>query len=174
MGRTFLLTGLPGSGKTTCLKNLIDNLPGRAGGFYTEEVREGGRRLGFRLITLTGEKGILAHVDIKGRPRVGKYGVDLETLERIGVTALEKALIQDDYMVVDEIGKMELCSERFKRVVWQGIESEKVVLGTIMLTPHPWADRVKAHPMVTLFQVSHPNWEMVVAQVLGMLPLCQK
>ncbi len=138
MGRTFLLTGLPGSGKTTCLKNLIDNLPGRAGGFYTEEVREGGRRLGFRLITLTGEKGILAHVDIKGRPRVGKYGVDLETLERIGVTALEKALIQDDYMVVDEIGKMELCSERFKRVVWQGIESEKVVLGTIMLTPHPW------------------------------------
>lgn len=149
-------------------------LPGRAGGFYTEEIQEGGKRLGFRLVTLTGEKAILAHVDIKGRPRVGKYGVDLEVLEGIGVVALEKTLSQDDYMVVDEIGKMELCSERFKRVVWQGIESDKVVLGTIMLAPHPWADRVKAHPMVTLFQVSHPNWEKAVAQLLGMLPLCQK
>jgi len=174
MGQTFLLTGPPRAGKTTCLKELMARLPGRAGGFYTEEIREGGKRLGFRLVTLRGEKAILAHVDIKGRPRVGKYGVDLEALEGIGVVALEKALSQDDYMVVDEIGKMELCSERFKRVVWQGIESDKVVLGTIMLASHPWADRVKAHPMVTLFQVSYSNWEKAVAQILGMLSLCQK
>ncbi|MFQ6001621.1 MAG: nucleoside-triphosphatase, partial [Anaerolineae bacterium] len=72
----ILLAGRPGVGKTTVIKQVVEMLGGEAGGFYTEEIRQGGRRLGFKIITLEGEEGVLAHVDIKGAPRVSKYGVN--------------------------------------------------------------------------------------------------
>src|SRR5207244_10235406 len=80
-----LLTGRPGCGKTTLIKRVVNNLPRRVGGFYTEEIREGGSRAGFKIMTLDGEEVVFAHVDFKTRERVGKYGLDLSALEKTGV-----------------------------------------------------------------------------------------
>ncbi|MGB3904128.1 MAG: nucleoside-triphosphatase, partial [Anaerolineae bacterium] len=114
MGRTILLTGRPGVGKTTVIKKALDRLEGRAGGFYTAEIRESGRRQGFKIVTLDGQEGILSHVDIRGQPRVSRYGVNLGDLEEVGVAALRRAIAEADLIVVDEIGKMELFSEAFR------------------------------------------------------------
>ena len=78
MGKAILLTGRPRVGKTTIIKDVVRKLPGRAGGFYTEEMRERGRRQGFKIVTLDGREGILAHVGIKSRMRVSKYGVTVQ------------------------------------------------------------------------------------------------
>ncbi|MFQ5886839.1 MAG: nucleoside-triphosphatase, partial [Anaerolineae bacterium] len=42
MGHAILLAGRPGVGKTTIIKQVVDMLSGEAGGFYTEEIRQGG------------------------------------------------------------------------------------------------------------------------------------
>ena len=42
MGTALLITGAPGSGKTTFIRALVATLPWRAGGFFTDEIREGG------------------------------------------------------------------------------------------------------------------------------------
>jgi nucleoside-triphosphatase len=78
-----LIEGRPGVGKTTVARRLGQFLR-KAGvplaGFVTEELREGGNRVGFALETFDGRHGVLAHVGLSGPPRVGKYGVDVGRL----------------------------------------------------------------------------------------------
>ena len=62
----ILLTGKPGVGKTTLIQKLVKALKRPARGFFTVEMREGGRRVGFKLVTLDGREGVLAHENIKG------------------------------------------------------------------------------------------------------------
>jgi len=157
----YLLTGRPGTGKTSLIKQVVTELAGRAGGFYTEEIRHQGTRLGFRLVTLDGDEAILAHVNLEKRYRVGKYGVDIDGLERVGVAALRRAAAQCDLVVVDEIGKMELFSAQFRATVTQIIDSGKRLLGTIMSDPHPWADTIKRRPQVKLITVTRANHHQV-------------
>ena len=169
MGRTILLAGRPGVGKTTVIKEVVERLGGRAGGFYTAEIRKRGRRQGFKIITLDGQEGILSHVNIKGLPRVSKYGVNLKDLEEIGVAALRRAGAEANCIVVDEIGKMELFSEGFRKVVMEAIESEKVVLGTVMAARHPWVEALKALPQVSVLEVTLDNRDKMAPLVMEML-----
>jgi nucleoside-triphosphatase len=171
MGRTVLLTGRPGVGKTTIIKEVVRQLGGRAGGFYTAEIREGGRRQGFKIVTLDGEEGVLSHVSIKAAPRVSKYGVNLQDLEEIGVKALWQALAEADYVVVDEIGKMELFSEEFRTAVTEAIQSDKVVLGTVMATRQPWVDALKALPQVSVVLVTQDNRGKMAQRVIELLEI---
>lgn len=161
--------GRPRVGKTTIVKEVVKHLPGRVGGFYTEEIKEHGQRQGFRIVTLDGQEGILAHVDVRSRYRVSKYGVDLVSLERVGVAAIQRAIADSDCVVIDEIGKMELFSAAFKEAVLAAIESDRLVLGTIMLRSHPWADAIKAHPQVTLIKITEANRDVAVQFVLDSL-----
>ena len=157
MGQAWLLTGRPGVGKTTCLRRTLDLVGRAAGGFFTEEVRQGGTRVGFALTTLAGEHGILADTRHRAGPRVGNYGVDVETLERIGVPAIRDAARARWLVVIDEIGKMELASAAFRQAVEDALVSPAPVLGTILAAPHPWADCIKAMPSVTLLVVTPAN-----------------
>jgi nucleoside-triphosphatase len=166
MKQVYLLTGRPGSGKTSLVKQVVAQMPGQAGGFYTEEIRGQGIREGFRLVTLNGETVILAHVKIHSPHRVGKYGVDIEALDQVGVPSLERAAQHGDLVVVDEIGKMELFSPRFREVVSQVVAGGKKVLGTIMLNPNPFADAVKHQPNVNLITVTRENYEKVLDELL--------
>ena len=92
MTEKVLLTGRPGCGKTTLIKCVVNNLPGRAGGFYTEEIRDGGTRAGFKIVTLDGEEVVFAHVCLQTPEHVGKYGLDLSVLETVGVEAVREAV----------------------------------------------------------------------------------
>lgn len=171
MKQVYLLTGRPGMGKTSLIKEIVSGVGGRAGGFYTEEIREQGVRQGFRLVTLDGQDAILSHTNIGGPYRVGKYGVDIESLERVGVTALRKAAEQCDLVVVDEIGKMELLSASFKQTVWEIVRSGKKVLGTIMLSTDPWTDDIKRQPQVSLVTVTRTNHREVLMELRQWLNL---
>ena len=165
MRQVYLLTGRPGTGKTSLIKQAVAGMRGKAGGFYTEEIRSQGVREGFRLVTLDGQSAILAHIDIHSQYRVSKYGVDIDSLDRVGVSALYKAAEECDLVVIDEIGKMELFSANFREAVLKIIDSGKKVLGTIMLNPNPWADAIKRKPQVNLITVTRANYHQVVEEL---------
>jgi len=162
MKPVYLLIGKPGTGKTSLIKQALAGLEGRAGGFYTEEIRSQGTRLGFKLVTLDGHEAILAHNDFNKRFQVGKYGVDVESLDRVGVPALRQAAEQCDLVVVDEIGKMELFSPDFRATVLELISGGKRVLGTIMFNANPWADAIKRQPQVNLVTVTRASYHQVL------------
>jgi len=165
MKQVYLLTGQPGTGKTRIIKQAIAGIKGKAGGFYTEEIRSQGVRQGFRLVTLDGQTAILAHINFKSPYRVSKYGVDIDSLDKVGVSALEQAVPECDLVVVDEIGKMELFSARFRETVQGIINSGKRLLGTIMLSPNPYADAIKRQPQVNVITVTRTNHGQVLKEL---------
>jgi len=163
--RVCLLTGKPGTGKTSLIKQVVAEFKGKAGGFYTEEIREQGTRLGFKLVTLAGQEAALSHISIQSQYRVSKYGVDIVSLNRVGVSALHQAAKECDLIIVDEIGKMELFSADFREAVLAIIGGEKKVLGTIMLNSNPWADAIKQQPQVKLVEVNRANYHQVLGDL---------
>ncbi len=165
MKSSFLLTGPPGSGKTSLIKQAVARLEIKAGGFYTEEIKSQGVRQGFRLVTLDGQTAVLSHRDFKGPHRVGKYGVDVESLDKVGVAAIERAAKECPLVVIDEIGKMELLSASFREAVANIVNSGQRLLATIMLNPNPYADAIKAQPQVELVTLTRANHRQVMAEL---------
>ncbi len=169
MGHTLILTGRPGIGKTTVIKGVIAQLGDRTGGFYTEEIRGPGGRKGFRLITLDGQSAVIAHVDFKSRSQVGRYGVKVDVIDRLGASAIRSAVDQNAIVIIDEIGKMELFSSQFQSAVLKAISSPKIVLATAMLDDQPWLMALKALPDVTVWEVTKPNRTRMGERVLRWL-----
>src|SRR5438067_11720007 len=134
VNQKVLLTGRPGCGKTTLIKRVLKNLSQRTAGFYTEEIRDRGIRVGFRLVTLEGGEAVFAHVDFPaaaGPERLGKYRLDLSALETVGVKAVRDAVRARQLVVIDEIGPMEIRSASFRDAVNEVLESDVALLATI-------------------------------------------
>jgi nucleoside-triphosphatase len=159
-----LLTGRPGIGKTTLIKRLIEVSSLSKGGFYTEEVREKGQRVGFSLITLDGKRSLLAHLKTKSPYRVGRYGVDIDTFEAMGVESIRKAISTNDIIIIDEIGRMELFSRKFREVVFQALKTGRVV-ATIKKGRGDFIDRIKSRKDVRVLKVNLENRETLSSKL---------
>ena len=165
MTKKVLLTGRPGCGKTTLVKRVVNKLARPTGGFYTEEIRERGQRVGFKIITLDSEETVFAHVDFKTPERVGKYGLDLAALETAGVKAVREAVHAKRLVVIDEIGPMEIRSALFRDAVNEALESGAPILATITARSLPFADAIKKRADVTLIEVRPGNREQLVSEL---------
>ena len=170
MATAFLLMGPPGVGKTTLLRRLIALLDVPAAGFFTAEIREGDRRVGFAIEDLAGRRGVLAREAGHGRetptagPRVGRYRVDVAALDAVGAAALERGRAEADLLVIDEIGKMEAFSPRFRAAVERALETPgAVIVGTILKAAHPWIDGVKARSSVRLVPITAASRDAALA-----------
>ena len=161
----ILLTGPPGCGKTTVILKTLERLRRPAAGFYTAEVRHGGSRAGFDVVSLDGGRGPLSRVGAPG-PRVGRYGVDVGSFERIGVRALEAGLADPSaLLVVDELGKMEFESARFVALLAQVFVAPNPLLGAILERRHPVGDRYRRAEGVELLQVTPANRDALPGDV---------
>ena len=120
------------------------------------EIRDKGSRLGFELKGLNGECRILAHVEIDSRNRVGKYGVDTPGFEEF-LAALDLLNPDVELIVIDEIGKMELFSDRFRSLVRSALNSDKQVLASISLKGNEFIREIKQRLDIHLLEVTHDN-----------------
>jgi nucleoside-triphosphatase len=167
--KNLLITGRPGVGKTTLATKVVMTSSLVPKGFYTEEIRVAGDRKGFKIKTFGGKEGILAHVEYKGKHRVGKYGVDVESFESIVLPELEEALRGSQIIVIDEIGKMELFSKRFKEMVIKALDSPYPLLGVIKEHGEGFVQEIKTRPDVRLFTLTMANRDSLLQEILSVL-----
>jgi nucleoside-triphosphatase len=160
--KKILITGNPGVGKTTLIHNLISKLNVSTGGFWTSEMRdEKGNRWGFKIVSLNGTEGVMASVDIEGKNRISRYGVDVEVIDRVGVNAVKEALKHSDIIVIDEIGRMELFSRRFQDVVMESLDSPKILLGTITAKDNTFTKKIKEMQDIKIVTLTRQNFNEI-------------
>jgi len=164
--KNLLITGLPGVGKTILIKKLSEALKDfHPVGFYTAEIREGGERKGFELISLEGERGLLSHVDTKSPHRVGRYSVEVKGFEDF-LEAIPFFNPSIHLIIIDEIGKMECFSEKFKKMLGKILDSEKSVIATIALMGSGLIAEIKGRKDVKIFEVTKKNRDSLFLEIL--------
>ncbi|XP_028401340.1 cancer-related nucleoside-triphosphatase-like [Dendronephthya gigantea] len=176
--RHVVLTGLPGTGKTTLIQKACDVLQKKgvtAQGFYTEEVRQHGKRFGFDVITLDGTRDALARVgepleNDRRRHRVGQYTVNLQSFERIALPALKKKSNVSCVFVIDEIGKMEMFSESFVREVRDLLNNPRTTVLTSIPVARgkhiPFVEEIRHRKDVVLYQITKANREQLLEEIV--------
>lgn len=159
MKRLIFLTGSPKTGKTTVLLRTADNMTEKGlkvGGMISQEILEKGVRVGFEICDYdSGRKGWLAHIRQPVGPRIGKYRVNLDDLNRIGTTAITNALHYADIVLIDEIGPMELFSEFFIQVLQAAVNGSKPVIATLHhRNKHRFVQQIKLRKDAVIIEVT--------------------
>jgi nucleoside-triphosphatase len=166
----ILLTGLPGCGKTTAIMKIVESLNcEKVAGFYTQEIRQDNSRKGFSWKRLDVAAGTLAHVDIGGRFKVGKYGVDVAGFEKAVVPILDVEQTEAELFIIDEIGKMECFSKEFVAAVRRLFASEKSVLASVAKKGAGLISEVKNYPGAKLFNLTRESSDETIAEILRSL-----
>lgn len=165
--KNILITGRPGVGKTTLIKEIAKKFGERAAGFYTEEIRRGGQRMGFKIKTLDGETGTLSSVDTDSPYRIGKYKVNLAEFENIALAVLEHALATSRVIIIDEIGPMELFSQGFKDIVVKALDAPNQLIATIKQKGAKFVEKIKSRPDVTIFELQPDNRKKLLGEILS-------
>lgn len=166
--KNFLVTGPPRCGKSTLIEAIVAGIHMPMTGFFTREIIEKTRRVGFRIVTLDGAEGILAHEQIKSRFRVGKYGVNLDDMERIAVPSIVPSR-PDEMVIIDEIGKMECYSSLFRQTLARTLDSPNRVLGSVALKGGPFIEQTKSRSDVKLIMVSAQNRDELAGSLIEAL-----
>jgi nucleoside-triphosphatase len=149
----ILVTGPPRSGKSTLIEKVVQSIRRPAIGFFTQELREKGKRVGFSITTLQGKTGVLAHQSIKSKFRVAKYGVNLEDLDQIAVPSMLPSA-PGQVVVVDEIGKMECFSRLFKETLLKVLSADNLVIGSVAMKGDRFIQSIKERDDVSLVSIS--------------------
>ncbi|XP_053238509.1 cancer-related nucleoside-triphosphatase [Podarcis raffonei] len=190
MAKHVFLTGPPGIGKTTLIQKATEVLKSSGipiDGFYTEEVREGGRRIGFDVVTLSGRRGILSRVGsgpstARREYRVGQYVVDLMSFEQLALPLLRNPDLASStakkVCIIDEIGKMELFSQSFTQAVHQILTgSGTVILGTIPVPkgkPLGLVEEIRSRKEVKVFNITKENRDSILQDIVAAVQSCLK
>jgi nucleoside-triphosphatase len=164
--KNVFITGLPGVGKTTLIKRIFEALKHlHPIGFYTAEIKEGGERKGFELISLEGKRSLLSHKKVRSPYQVGHYKVDVESFENF-LNSISFSDPLTRLIIIDEIGKMECLSDQFKKILEEILDSEKRVVATIALKGGGLIAGVKERDDVKIFEITRKNRDSLFLEIL--------
>ena len=174
----ILVTGQPGAGKTTAVRKMVDYLIQngvKCRGFYTDEVKDGSHRIGFDIVTVPeGHRAPLSRMEgyPTSFPTVGKYRVNVESIDELAAPSLE--LEEGVVLVLDEVGRMELKSERFRAQVERLLESPTVRLIGAITAPRyghrvPFCDQISSSDGVQVYNLKKSNRDDVTDDLLAQI-----
>ncbi|MCH4891313.1 hypothetical protein EZV73_27330 [Acidaminobacter sp. JC074] len=99
--------------------------------------------------------------------RLGRYGIELETFEDLCLSSIKDIPKSKGYIIIDEVGPMQLLSEDFKQELINVISEKSYVIGTIFYENHPWIDMFKNRDEVELVEITLDNRNKLPSQIVS-------
>ena len=160
--KNLFLTGDLHVGKSTIVRNVLNRLKITAiSGYRTEAIFENGKKVGFKMISFSGEEKLFAHIDFKNGDRFGDFRVQSEVFETFGVEILTRSVERNKLIVIDEIGAMEKRAEKFRGAIHACLDSPLPVLGVFQQRAG-WAQKMlKERNDSEIFEVNRTNRQFV-------------
>lgn len=127
MNRKIFLEGDIKVGKSFVVKEIINNLNPKYGGFKTVPIFNENKKIGYKIVDLmTNEEELVALYNFDGNLIINTKGFD-----NLGVKSLDNALKNSNLIVMDEIGFLEENSNLFKEKILEVLKSDKDVIAVI-------------------------------------------
>ena len=168
------ITGLPNTGKTQLLMKIIDMLEAEemiVGGMITEAIIFKNKKVGFYVIDwLTKKKRKFAHENIESNIHVENYGVDMRALDAVGVKAIKTAIDEADVIIIDEVGKLEVESPGFVKVVNDALDSDKPIILTLhKKSRNPLLQDIRRRDDLRILEVTPVNRNLLPYKIMDLM-----
>lgn len=155
--KNILIDGLPRVGKTTAVQRILSLAKVRCGGFFSQAQTKQ-FYTNFRLVSVQGPHRSMSSQTLLRRFDIpGVVGFNLEDLENFGNPALLHALETCDVVVIDQLGTLEVSSDKFRRVVDLVLASDKVCLATLTSSNVPYIEAIRKRPDVAVYDINRSN-----------------
>ncbi|MEJ2250816.1 MAG: nucleoside-triphosphatase [Candidatus Lokiarchaeota archaeon] len=169
----ILITGPPRCGKSTLIMRLIEYFNEnyfKIQGFITPEIKENNKRVGFAIKRIRNEEEtILAKKgNFQAEKRLGNYSIFINKFENF-IQFLEIVNEDEfDFIIIDEIGKMELHSEKFARILKSIFMSNLSVIASIGLNlKHKLKDWLLSLDDIVLYHVNKENQKKIFDEIIS-------
>ena len=181
--KNILLTGQPKAGKSYTLSKLIESFQKNKNikikGMLTNELTFAGTRVGIKIKDIKKEEEELFAIKFfkndKYNPSnlktLGNYQIDTEALDRIALPIFNN-LENCNLLIIDEIGRMELESEKFKKEIEKVFNISKsenfVILATVPIKDDVnFVEELKNRNDTELIELSRENRDDVFKNIFN-------
>lgn len=100
---------------------------------------------------------------------VGRYGVNINCLEEKGAEAILKGIEEKKIIIIDEIGKMEILSSRFRDLILRVLNSQNLLIATILYYHNYFCDKIKKRKDVILYEIKYSNRDNIKYEIIKAL-----
>lgn len=168
------ITGPVGSIKAEALKKIMDMLQKDGAivqGVLVSEINENHKLTGYSLFDISTKKKIIfAQSTISSRVKLDKLGVDTRILEEILLPSLQKARETADFIVIDEIGKLENLTRNVQTEVEATLKSQKPLIVTLhKKSRNPVLQEIRSLEGIRVFDITPINRNLLPFKVLRVL-----
>ena len=163
MARHIFLTGEKRVGKSTLIRNYLNQFPGKVGGFRTVRTDEVYGRFAVHLLkggASCGDENLLFFCP---PPKDDREVV--ARFEALGCAALEDAA-EYDLILMDELGPTEVQAEGFRNRVLEVLNGDVPVIGVLQKAESDFLKQIAAHPKVDIVEVTMENRDLLAKRNL--------
>ncbi|MGE4577491.1 MAG: NTPase, partial [Candidatus Methanomethylophilaceae archaeon] len=141
------------------------------GGMINEPIEDGRHKTGCSVRNImTGETEVFASTEIESRIMVGKLGVDIEALEKVGVNAIRRACEDCDIIVIDEVGKLEVECPAFIDAVKDALDVGKPMIITLhKKSRNPLLQDIRRRDDVRILEVTPTNRNLLPYKIMHLM-----
>lgn len=173
MAKNIVIAGLPGTGKSTLLKSVLDSYDGMMAGLITTEIKENEKRIGFKMgIHYKGANEnpfarTIAHVGINSEISVSNYRINVSEINKQASERLRAGFGQNYLLYLDEVGEMQLHSNPFSELAKKYLDAQNICIMTVSKKyKSAFIDAIKNREDIELIELTPENRDGMKTYIL--------